>query len=123
MRSVSTSVAPSCSPSGSSDGKVVDEYKTSKPDDGAMMVEAIVAAVEQLARAKRLRHCGVGVAGLVDFERGSIRVGSPRRRRSTSASGTSWRLLLSFQSPSTTTPTRPHWLNTRSEPGVAARPC
>lgn len=51
-------------------GKVVDEYKTSKPDDGAMMIEAIVAAFKKLAQGQEVAALGVGVAGLVDFERG-----------------------------------------------------
>ncbi len=54
------------------DGNLADEFKTSKPDDGAVMIEGIVAAFNKLAQGHEIAAIGVGVAGLVDFETGTF---------------------------------------------------
>lgn len=54
------------------DGAVADVYKTTKPDDGSAMVQGIVDAFRKLAQGHEIAACGVGVAGLVDFESGTF---------------------------------------------------
>ncbi|NND03220.1 MAG: ROK family protein [Acidimicrobiia bacterium] len=53
-------------------GQITDELKTTKPDNGAQMVDAIIAAYSRLAAGHNVAALGVGVAGLVDFETGTF---------------------------------------------------
>lgn len=54
------------------DGVVADEYKTTKPDDGSVMIHGIIDAFNKLAQGHEVAALGVGVAGLVDFAAGTF---------------------------------------------------
>lgn len=54
------------------DGSIVEEHRQDTPGGGGRMVAEIAAAVHALIGPEEIVACGVGVAGLVDHDRGTF---------------------------------------------------